>query len=213
MNPVNLCGCRQFAERLPIKAEAVGWGFNRIDWNVYSVGIRYFSRAQFLPYPIAEWSHMYLIFRLNDGRIVIHEALLSDGWTEKPLEKLLLWRQKSRRNVSRAHWLPINPFVANLIFSRSSKWVGDRKSYAFAQILAMAAANTFLGRLLKRQIKSDDRKVTCSEGAAMLTCDESPFFDPRPNFSFSWDGVTPQNCADKLDQIRSQTTLPFPSVF
>jgi hypothetical protein len=152
---------------------------------------------------------MFLMFRFGDGRTVIHEALMSEGWCSKPGDKLDAWRRKDRRNhIAEVHWMPIPAPTVERIYRASCCWVGT-KSYAVSQLLAFAAAESLVGRLLGLALGPDPDAIVCSEGAARLIGCFAPEWDLRSAQGEAWDNVTPQaaydRCMEKLDEHRDHT--------
>lgn len=179
----------------PIKV-AFGWSVNRL--HPVSTAIRYFSRPGWPPWPLARWSHMFLAFRSADGSTVIHEALLSQGWTEKPARKLTDWLEASpRAHQAEIHWLSIPESQVAEIYRRSREWLGT-KSYAMRQIAAFALVGSYLGRYLGLSIKSGEEEVICSEGACQLVGEVAFEWDLRERLAQSWDSVSPQAAYDEF---------------
>lgn len=179
---------------MPIRI-AAGW--SRDDGMPISLGIRYLTRPGWRP-GMAQWSHQFVVFEFPDGTRVIHEALLSEGWSRKDYAKLDLWLAKDRRrHHAEVHWLPIAPEAVAAMYSRSCGWLGTR-SYAVRQIVAFALAESLLGRWLGLSIRSGPEELICSEGACMLIGMAGPAWDLRECREQSWDSVSPQAAYNAL---------------
>lgn len=170
---------------------AAGW--SRDELSGISTAIRYLTRPGWRPWPFAQWSHMFLYFAFPDGSTVVHEALLSGGWTSKPGDRLDAWRKRDLiHHVAQVHWLPIDTPVIETIYRKSCGWLGTR-SYAVKQIAAFAVAESMLGRWLGLSIRSGPEELICSEGACMLIGMAGPDWDLRQCPEQSWDSVSPQS--------------------
>lgn len=170
---------------------AFGWSADHTMFM--SQAIRYMSRTGMAPWaPWALWSHMFLIFKMSDGTDVIHEALLSEGWSAKDGAKLVSWQKKDPvKHVYAVRWLPIDVPAIELIYAASCAWIGT-KSYAAKQIAAFAIAESVIGRWLGLSVTSGPDEVICSEGACRLVGEIAPEWDLRRTPDQSWDSVSPQ---------------------
>lgn len=173
---------------------AFGWSADHTKF--LSQAIRYLTRPKLSPLAKwALWSHMFIIFKMSDGSEVIHEALLSEGWCEKP-NKLTMWKKKDPKNhVCAVRWLPIDVPAIEMIYQSSCAWIGT-KSYATKQIVAFALAESLLGRWLGLSVESGVDEVICSEGACRLVGEIAPEWDLRKAPDQSWDSVSPQAAYD-----------------
>lgn len=182
----------------------VGFGWSRDEASPLSVAIRYLTRPQIAPRPLADWSHMFLVFMFDDGSAVIHEALRSEGWRSKPLDKLGTWMAKDpQRRHATLRWLPLAPGQAEAVYKASQAWLG-RKSYAMRQIAAFAVAESLLGRWLGLSVKSGPGRVICSEGACRLVGEVAPEWDLRETKDQSWDAVSPQSAWRRYNALRRE---------
>lgn len=175
---------------------AFGWSADRT--SPLSNAIRFMTRQGINPFRRwAEWSHMFLVFEFDDGSQVIHEALASEGWREKPAKKLIAWKKKDpERHLYAVHWLPIDPADIAVIYQASRAWLGA-KSYAKKQLIAFAIAESILGRWLGLGIAPGPNEVICSEGAARLVGAIVPAWDLRTSPDQPWDSISPQGAYDR----------------
>jgi hypothetical protein len=180
---------------------AFGWSADHTKF--ISQAIRYMSRPKMAPWSRwALWSHMFIVFKMSDGSDVIHEALMSEGWCEKPCN-LSAWKHKDPRNhVFAVRWLPIDVPAIELIYKASLAWVGT-KSYATKQIVAFALAESVLGRWLGLSVESGIGEVICSEGACRLVGEIAPEWDLRRVPDQSWDSVSPQAAYDMWRKVEA----------
>lgn len=173
----------------PVK---IAFGWSRSEEAFMSQAIRYLTRPGWKLAPWAQWSHMFLVFYFEDGTAVIHEALLSEGWSCKPSQKLANWiATDPDRHVAEVHWLDIEPAKLGLIYHVSCAWLGT-KSYAVKQIVALAVAESALGRWLGLCVYSGRDQVICSEGACCIVGEIEPRYDLRRSPDQPWDSVSPQ---------------------
>lgn len=181
----------------PVK---IAFGWSRSTDTVISNAIRYLTRPGWAPWGTwGSWSHMFLVFYFADGTAVIHEALMSEGWSCKPSQKLADWIARDPdRHVAEIHWLEkLDPELINLIYQCSSGWLGTR-SYAYRQIVAFALAESLLGRWLGLSVYSGPDEVICSEGACRLVGELAPEYDLRASPDHPWDAVSPQAAYDRF---------------
>lgn len=175
----------------------VGFGWSRDETSPFSNAIRYLTRPGWAPRPLAQWSHMFLMFHFPDGSMVIHEALVSEGWCAKPGSKLGFWLDRDpERHHAELYWLPLDAEVVEAIYAASVAWIGTR-SYAVKQIAAFAIAESLLGRWLGLSVASGPDEVICSEGACRLVGELAPYYDLRRSPDQSWDSVSPQAAYDE----------------
>lgn len=182
---------------LPVRMYA---GFSRCLEPV-SVGIRYLTRPANNPFSHwALWSHMFLVFEFSTGRRVIHEALLSEGWTQKDFEKLTVWQEGGKGRKAELLPLPIPAPAVETIYLRSLSWIGQKKSYATRQIIDLAKRYSVLGRFLLRRfiLMPIPDTVDCSEGACQLIGEGWPLMDLRDWCGEPWDNITPQMAWERL---------------
>lgn len=184
----------------------IAFGWSRDETSLLSNAIRYLTRPGLSPFgPWAKWSHMFLVFTMSDGSTVIHEALMSQGWCEKPAKKLSDWLQEDpEHHVAELHWLPIDAPVVEAIYAASCAWLGT-KSYARRQLLAFALAESVLGRWLGLSIESGASEVICSEGAGRQVGELAPEWDLRRTPDQSWDSVSPQGAYEEYLKIEGAT--------
>lgn len=174
---------------MPIR---IAQGWSRDDGDAVSLGIRYFTRMGWMPKPLAPWSHTFLVFEFADGTRLIHEALLSEGWSRKDYAKLVTWLAKNpSRHHAEVHWLPIPPEVVAEMYRKSCGWLGIR-SYAWKQIVSLMRTNCVLGRLKRWAIRSDSLELICSEGTSRILA-MADGWDLRKSPEDSFDGVSPQD--------------------
>lgn len=180
---------------------AFGWSADHTKFM--SQAIRYMSRPKMAPWAKwALWSHMFIVFKMSDGTEVIHEALLSEGWVEKPCN-LVAWKKKDPRNhVYAVRWLPIDTPQIEMIYAASRAWAGT-KSYATRQIVAFAVAESVIGRWLGLSVYTGSDEVICSEGACRLVGEIAPKWDLRKTPDQSWDSVSPQAAYDMWRKVAS----------
>lgn len=164
-----------------------------------SFAIRWFTRPGYRP-GLAEVSHMGLIFEFADGEKIIHEALLSEGYCEKPAARLLRFEGKTAGNRMILAWLPLDAARAQALYEASKDQLG-KHSYAVDQIAAFMICKSLIGRLLRLTVSTGEGRVVCSEITARLL---APFgFDLRDRTDESFDSVVPQ---EALDQYRLKYT-------
>lgn len=191
----------------------VAFGWSRDETAFMSNAIRYFSRPGFSPFgKWAQWSHMFLVFRFTDGTAVIHEALMSEGWSEKPATKLADWQARDpARHHAELQWLDLDDAAVLMIYTLSMHWLGT-KSYAVKQIAAFAIAESLLGRWLGLSVQSGQDEVICSEGACRLVGEVAPQYDLRAEEYQSWDSVSPQAAYDAFMRLPEtvKVTIPMP---
>ncbi len=136
-----------------------------------------------------------MVFEFEDGSRLIHEALLSEGWSRKDYGKLNSWLMRNRRlHHAEVHWLPIAPEKVGAMYCLSCGWLGTR-SYAVRQILAFALAASLIGRWLGLSIRSGPNEIICSEGAGRVLAID-PDWDLRECQEQSFDCVSPQSAYD-----------------
>jgi len=187
------------------QAVLVAFGWSADHTSPISQAILFMTRRGINPLARwAQWSHMFLVFEFDDGSRVIHEALMSDGWREKPSIKLVNWKKKDpMRHLYTVKWLPIDQKNITLIYQASCAWLGA-KSYARRQLLAFAIAESMLGRWLGLGIAPGPNEVICSEGACRLVGSICPAWDLRAYADQPWDSVTPQGAYDRYLKLSSQ---------
>ena len=179
--------------KLPIQ---VGWGWDRDESKFFSNAIRYVSRPGIMPRALAEWSHMFLVFRFADGTGEIHEALTKTGWSKKPAVEFAEWLAADPvHRHGEIQWLPIDAPVVEQIYIESLSWVGHR-AYDFRQIAAFAIADSVLGRVCGWHVGSGTDGVFCSEGACQIVGERAPEWDLRRYPDYRWDTITPQAAYD-----------------
>lgn len=183
-------------ERIPIM---IGFGWSRDETSVVSRAIRYLTRKSVNPFgKRADWSHMFLAYQFEDGRMVIHEALMSEGWTQKEGTKLAEWKKKSpSKHFYTIRWLPIYPDDVEQIYLNSVSGLG-RMSYSVKQIAAFGIAESLLGRWLGLSLKAGPNEVICSEEAARLVYGVCPEWDLRATSESSFDGLNPQRAYENF---------------
>jgi len=164
--------------------------------DIFSMGIRYFTRPGLSPFRWAEATHMGLRFQLFGGTSErIHEALASEGYCEKDGLKLVHFVLKSPRHVCYTFWLPVPCGVAQDLYDESKALLG-KPSYARDQIYAFILMRLWLTRWLPLTLKDDPSRVICSEIATRLvheTCDR--WYDFRKP-GVTYDGTAPQDAFD-----------------
>lgn len=188
----------------------IGWGWSTSYFNMICALIRFGTRPSISPFGRwAKWSHMFLVFQRADFSIVIHEALGSTGWREKPHDALLRWHADSPKNhLFEIHWLPIGQATITAIYRESREWLGT-KSYDFQQIWAFTAGQSILFRLLKWQVVTTDDDVFCSEGASELVGKYALEWDLRTRRDLPWCLVTPQGAYDAYQRkVKDELSLP-----
>ncbi len=184
----------------------VGFGWSGCDDAVFSVGIRYMSRPGWAVRPFARYSHMFLVFAFADEeRNVIHEALGSSGWTEKPVWKVSEWINKDPgRRWAKLEWLDVPEATVADIYRESCSWIGTR-SYSWGQIAVLALTHATIGRVLApvlpwtRRIDVGEKQVMCAEGAGQLVGKHCPRLDLREPGE-SWAMLSPQDWADRYEK-------------
>lgn len=186
-------------------AFGIGFGWSTSVWAPFCIGIRYFTRPMYRPWVLAKWSHMFIVFRLSDESVVIHEALGSKGWQSNSIQKLNKWIAESpKTHKAEIYWLPVPADIVQSIFESSSKRLG-RTSYAWRQIAAFAIANSMIGRWLGLALANRDKTVVCSEEAARQVGEKCPAWDLRDSPNSAWDSVSPQSAYDELMRRRFQS--------
>lgn len=184
----------------------VGFGWSGCDDALFSVGIRYMSRPGWAVRPLARYSHMFLVFAFADEeRNVIHEALGSSGWTEKPVWKVSEWINKDPgRRWAKLEWLDVPEATVADIYRESCSWIGTR-SYSWGQIAVLALTHATIGRVLEpvlpwaRRIDVGEKQVMCAEGAGQLVGKHCPGLDLREPGE-SWAMLSPQDWADRYEK-------------
>jgi hypothetical protein len=176
----------------------IGIGWSTDTRNAFGLGIRYFTRPRLNPFCLAQWSHVFLVFFYEDATsTTIHEALMSDGWTAKPIAKLTAWINRSPdTHLAEIRWLPIAAPEVLAIHAKSVAWLGT-KSYARRQIAAFMISNSMIGRWLNLSIGTGSEEVICSEGACQLIGETVPAWDIRTPGQ-SWDALSPQDAYDRI---------------
>jgi hypothetical protein len=178
----------------------VGFGWSTSTWSPLSFGIRYFTRPRYRPWPLAGWSHMFLVFQFDDGSVWMHEALGSGGWQAHSIRKLHKWADESPKyHRYQIHMLPLPCTTAAAIYSASAALLG-KASYAYKQIFAFAAANSVIGRWLGLSVAAGPASVICSEGVCRLVGQACPEFDLRRTSDQSWDSVSPQSAYEEFER-------------
>lgn len=170
----------------------VAYGWERDETKFMSNSIRYLTRPGWSPKPMAQWSHMFLVFRFEDGTAEIHEALTRTGWSKKPAVEFTEWLAADPvHRHGEIHWLPIDSPIVEQIYTESLSWVGNR-GYDFRQIAAFAIADSVLGRVFGFHVGSGSDGVFCSEGACQIVGEFSPRWDLRQYPDERWDTIVPQ---------------------
>lgn len=182
------------------KLIAFGWSTDRTSF--ISGSIRYLTRPGVNPFGRqAEWSHMFLAFQFNDGRSVIHEALMSEGWKQQDGAKLTEWKKKNpRKHFYTVRWLPIGPDRVQEIYLNSCDILG-RKSYSMKQIAAFGLAESLFGRWMGLSLKAGPDEVICSEEASRQVWRVCPEWDLRSSPEASFDGLSPQRAYDNFMKL------------
>lgn len=185
-----------------VMPELIGFGWSTDRNSIVSGAIRYLTRLSVNPFgKQAEWSHMFLAFQFADGRSVIHEALMSDGWTQKDGLKLIAWKKKSpKRHLYTVRWLPIAPDYVQQIYLNSCSILG-RRSYSVKQIAAFGLAESMIGRWLGLSLKAGPNEVICSEEAARQVYAVCPEWDLRESHEASFDGLNPQRAYENFMRL------------
>ncbi len=178
-----------------MKVMDVAYGWSTSDHKLMSRMIRYFTRPEKWNFRSrAEWSHMFLVFRMENGDYVIHEALGSRGWCETPAIEFCRWLNRDKvHHRSSIHWLGLTSEEAENCYLVSKSFLG-MVSYAWKQIFFFALANSLLGRSvgLVHWLRSRPG-VICSEMASRIVALNAPRWDLRDNPQQTFDYLSPQN--------------------
>lgn len=179
---------------LPVKAGSFWTG----GATPLALGIRYFCRHGNRP-GLAEVNHQGLIFADAVQVRVIHEALFSEGYCEKPAAKLAQFAAASTHHRVIIGWYPLRPETAAALYLASKGLLGKR-SYAADQIVGFMLCKSLVGRALNLQLGDDEKRVVCSEVASRLSW-ESCMIDLRERPGEAFDNVSPQEALDKWREL------------
>lgn len=190
-----------------MKATEVAIGWTAADDSFLSRSIRYFTRPELSIFSRAEWSHMLLCFRLEDGYYVIYEALGNKGWATSSSQNLSQWYNADpSKHHLQMRWLKdVSADDAEHMHLIAQSFLG-MVSYAWKQILLCALVNTYLGRKFKLARFLQDTKdgVICSELAPRIVAQIAPKWDLRMCATDPWDYLTPQQAWEnylKLEKL------------
>lgn len=192
----------------------VGWGWSTSMFAFISILIRYFTRPKTNPFSRwAKWSHMFLMFKMSDGTIWIHEALGNQGWCEKNSLKLCAWHDRHPwLHPFETIWLPIGEIDVQKIYTESKSWIGT-KSYDFRQVVAFGMSESILFRKRQLFVVSRNDEVFCSEGATECVGKFCPEWDLRIYKELPYCLVTPQGAYDEYRKRIADVQRDIPTGF
>lgn len=148
------------SEALRAKKIYIFWSFVPEPWAEAIVWIT----GRQLPDRSDHWSHMGIIFELQDGSQVYFEALVDQGFVgPKPIKKLL---DKTKAGRLAVEHLEFPRHELEYLYETCQKWVG-KKTYNRWQLAAMWFFERF-GRWTGMHIPKSEDMVVCSEVVSQL---------------------------------------------
>lgn len=147
------------------------------------------------------WSHMLIVFALDDGRSVYFEALISrdvDGPCD--LEDLRDWAAENPKRKAHIEWTDIPAERAQKIMLECMADVGRRRAYNKAQLLTMLLLEKTGIAIFSMRRDLGDR-VVCSEFVAEKVY---PDIDLRDAKRRTFSAVNPNSGWNRWVQIRGQ---------
>jgi hypothetical protein len=163
------------------RAVAMGLGFAR-DKSVFASTIAVVTEGPM--------SHMFLAFRLSDGREIYFEALISrnvDG--PRDLADVRAWHKKRPGRIVLVEWTNASSDLAHKKMLECEADVDRRRAYGKLQLLSMLILER-TGIAIGSMRRDIGDRVVCSEFVAEKLY---PFFDLRDSTHKTFSSVNPNS--------------------
>ena len=160
------------------------WSFVPEWWSKMIVRIT----GRQLPDKSDNWSHMGIIFLLENGESEYYEALFDEGFIgPKPLPTLVD-KIHNKNGLLAVRETGIKEIYVQEIYERCQSWVGKKGYYQWQ--LALMWFYERIGRFIGWKIPHSPDKVVCSEVVARLVY---PHLDLRDEIRKEMDEVNPNS--------------------